>query len=249
MINFEEFDELGDIEIQEDRVEPSAKIDHSGIYPMEIKMAYFTESKNGAKAIVFNFEGENGEYYRHTEYFTNREGKPYYLGGRNKDKKLPLPGYTKLLKYSTVITGNKDAWRKTDETKYPIYDFDKKEEVETNITYVPEFVGKVVQLAIREVIEDKEAYNTASGKYEPTGDVKTVFRMENMLDGPTGKTAKELEANLEPSYKEKFLKLIAEKPVSNEATKAAVEAKAKKTVSGEASTADDPFSLGEEIPF
>jgi len=205
-------DNINNVELQVDKVNDSKWIKNSGIYTTEIEMAYMMESKGGAKGISLHFVTEKGEKYNKDIYMTNKKGSPYYIDKQTKEQRL-LPGANDVIKYCELITGKRDAYNVTEDTIYPVWDKESKGEIDKTVSSVVPLIGKIVQLALRETVEDKTALNSGSGNWEPTGDTKIVIEIAAMLDGVTGKTLGEKTAGLESTYKDKFLNKIAEDPI------------------------------------
>lgn len=142
---------------EEDRIftgRPEAK--ESGVYPAMIDVAYLTESKGGAVALNVVFKGTE-EDFTHKEAFYIMSGRAkgrtnYYTKG---GKRLGLPGYNAANSLSEIVTGKKLGQNTPEEKVVKLWDFEKREEVPTTVPVYTDFTGKVVNLGLVKVIENK----------------------------------------------------------------------------------------------
>lgn len=207
-----DFSKFGDVELQDDKISDAKWLKKSGLYTAEIEMAYLGEADSGAQKLALNFVTEAGEKFSKDVYFTNKKGGTTYIDKKTKKEEL-LPGMLEVMKYSELVAGDKSALNTTEPLLYQVYDKEKKGDVEKEVQSVVGLTGKVVQLALRETVEDTTVRNSATGDYEKNGETKIVLQIAAMLDGATGKSLSEKKGGLESTYKGKFLNVIAENPI------------------------------------
>lgn len=159
------------------------------IYPAHIKMAYATQSAQGARAIFFEFDLGAGQTYRETIYFTNKKGENYYIT-ENK-KKAPLPGFTTVDELCMLATEDPLALQETEDKTVKVYDADAKKELPKSVPVLVNLLGKEVSLGLVKFIEDKTVKNQTTGEYEPNGETVERNRIEKTFHTATKLTVPE----------------------------------------------------------
>jgi len=160
-VDQEETDFLGGFQVKE-----------SGLYPMEIDLAYMGLSRNGAKTLNLVFK-KGREELRQTIYVTNNKAKgqlPYYLDKATKVKR-PLPGMSLANAIAELTVGKKMSDLKIEEKLIKLYDFEKSKEVDTKVDVIMDLLGEEVILGLRKQIVDKNVKND-SGEYVPSGETR-----------------------------------------------------------------------------
>lgn len=201
------FENLGmDNDIQQEKdVLGGSRTLETAIYDFEIKMAYVTVSKGGAKAVNLTLETATKQTLRSTIYITNKEGKNFYVDKQNQ--KNYLPGFS-LINNLAALTAEKFLQNITPEDKViPIYDFDQKKELPTKVPVLVELLGKRVSAAVFKEVVDKTAKQT-DGSYAPTGETREQNEIDKFFHIDSGLTVAELTAK---ATEAKFKQLWADK--------------------------------------
>lgn len=141
------------LEESQDRLGGFSPFD-SAIYAGKIKYAYAGTSSGGSTfvALVVNIDGKE---YRETFYVTNKKGENFYLNPQDKNKKVPLPGFTVIDDICLIASGEPLANQETEDKVINIYDFDQKKEVPTTVPMLTGLIGKDIKLGILKQLENK----------------------------------------------------------------------------------------------
>lgn len=190
-----------DVERNEDRAGGFHRLD-SDIYKAVIKTAYLGSSTGGAHSITFIFD-ISGQEYRETLFFTNREGKIYYLN-QNK-KKVQLPGYS-IFKNIAVITCGKEPNKLVPEEKViKLWDFETSSDQLKSVPVITEFSGKEVALGIIKELVNKRKKNE-SGNYVEVPEYNEVNRITAVFHPEKKLTVNEAMDHKEPKFWDDWLK-------------------------------------------
>jgi serine/threonine-protein kinase RIO1 len=151
---------------------------NSGLYPMTIDLAYLGETPKGAKSVTLHFKAADGskKNFRNTIYLTSGKAKGqlhYYLGGKNKDKKIILPDRQKAEQLSQITTGKEFSKLETELKTIKLWNFDAKAEVPTEVEVVTELLNKQILLGVRKIHRNKRIQD-ANGKWEDGPEAETV---------------------------------------------------------------------------
>jgi ribosomal 50S subunit-recycling heat shock protein len=173
----------------------------SGVYDAIIKMAYITQAKSGA--IGFNVLLENSQGKELKECFYIKSGKAkgnktYYT----KDgKDYPLPGYSVANSLCVAATGmSLPKCMATHETKtINVYDPAAGKEVPAERPVIMAVHNKPIKVAVHQITEDKNKKNDATGKYESTGETRTVNECK-FFGNTEGFTADEITNKKEAKF-------------------------------------------------
>lgn len=209
---FDGVNKSANVEEEKDRVKGSGGgALPSNIYNLVVKYAYGHVAKSGAKAInlvleVFDNEGKSTERtFRQQEYFMSGDKKGNKTFYTKDGKDYNLPGFTLLNDLCMVATG-KGLFEQTVEMKtIPVYDFEKKEEVSTEVEMLTSLCGKPVAGCVLEQIQDKTQKND-QGDYIPTGETRTINIADKFLDAQERKTAVERKNGIAADFKDQWLK-------------------------------------------
>jgi len=212
-------------EVEEQKVSKvSSWIKDSGAYTVEITMMRFKESKGGATGFVMEMETEDGARITKEEWFTNKEGGTQYVV---KDKKtgMPqlddsgkqvmkdLPGMSALKSISKAVTGNPMAFMTTVKKVVPIYDYESKGNVDTEVDVASEFIGKTIEILVEHTLSDKTELNKSTNKYEPVAKVQQSREIVAFVDPVTHKTFSEAEAGKDADAYKQFMENIEANPI------------------------------------
>ena len=186
----------------------------SDIYNLIIKYAYAKKAKSGALGVHVLLQAANGEHknreLRITEYVTSGDAKgnkTYYEkktdGGATEQ--FALPGFT-LIDSLALLTANKSILQCAAEKRtIKLYDYDKKNEVPTEVDMFVELVNKGVCGCVLHRIEDKNSKNTQTGEYEPTGQTYATNVVDKFLAAADRRTVAEIQNNIPADFKDRWL--------------------------------------------
>lgn len=208
-------------EVEEQQVrEATSWIKASGAYDVQVTMFRFKQSDGGANGFVIEMVSGDGEKIVQEDWFSSKAGDTTYAV-KDRKTKIPtgerkdLPGMAKLKAISRALTGDALAFMKTEKKIVGIYNFDKKEDVDTEVDVFTEAVGKEVKILVQRTMEDKSALNPATGKYEGTHEYRNINEIVSWADVATGKTFSELAAGGEAKALAAFTKNIEKTPVKD----------------------------------
>ena len=214
-----EIDETIEVEEQTVRKEITW-IKDTGAYTVAVSMFRFGESDGGAQFFEITLETKDGAKISEKEYFSSKAGKTTYavkdratgaLTGDHKD----LPGMAKLKSISRSLTGDPVDWMKNSETKIiPIYNFDKKADIDTECTVFVGALGQEAEILVQRTLYDKDEPN-AAGKYVPVAKVVARSEIVAWLDPVTHKTYSESASGSEAKSYEQFQANLASNPVKD----------------------------------
>jgi hypothetical protein len=132
---------------------------NSGLYKMLIDVAYETKSAGGAIGIVLHLKSADPNervQHRETLYVTSKAGLNYYLGGKNKDKKILLPGMQLFQQICKIcVPGTKPDELIQEKKTIKVWNNEMKAEVPTEVDFIPELKDKPLYVGIVRVKENK----------------------------------------------------------------------------------------------
>lgn len=163
----------------------------SGAYTGTIKAAYAGQSNSGARSVtlVLGLEGQ-AQDYTETIYVTKRTGENYFLGGTNKDKKIPLPGFVTIDDLCLVTTNKSLAEQVTEDKVMNVYDPEAKKELPKSVPMLTGLIGKQATFGIIKAKENKNEKGS-DGNYHPTPEVRETNSIEKIFHYPTNMTVVE----------------------------------------------------------
>ncbi len=173
----------------------------SDVYDFNIEMVYLTAADSGAIAANLVLKDDKGEY-RETIYISNKNGENFYYkkdkDGNLTDEKILLPGY-QLLNSIALLTVEKEFDELESEEKVVrLYDFEERKELPKTVEHLPELVGQPIKVAIIDILENKNAKNDATNKYEATAETREINQIEFVAHQESGATVTELRQDKEP---------------------------------------------------
>lgn len=198
----------------------STWIKESGAFIVVITMFRFKQSDNGANGYVMEMETEDGAKIVQEDWFSSRAGDTTYAVTDRKTKmptgeRADLPGMAKLKGISRAITGDALAFMKTEPKIVPIYNYDKKDDIDTKVEVATEFIGRPIMVLTERTLEDKTKKNPASGDYEPVAEVKAFNEILAWVDPTNHKTFSENAASKEAATYDKFMERIEASPIND----------------------------------
>lgn len=147
------------VEETEERVGGGSFVRESGIYTMNIKLAYAGASDGGAQNITFVFD--DGKEFRTTVYYTDRNGNNFYhpkkpnSQERDTTKKVFLPGFETVNDICILATDKGLKEQNTEEKVVNLWDKDAKRELPKSVHVLVDLLGKSIDLAILKTLENK----------------------------------------------------------------------------------------------
>lgn len=187
------------LEEKEDRIGGGSWVRETGVYDMEIKVAYAGKSQKGAQFVDFTFinngDGGDGKEYRETFYVTNQKGENWFAAkdkeGKPTGKKRALPGFEHVNDIC-LVTCEKELSEMADEEKtVNVWDPDAKKQLPKSVPVLVELTGKRVFLAIQKSTENKT--QNVNGTYEPIADTRDVNTVEKVAHHPSKMTVLEAQ--------------------------------------------------------
>ena len=192
------------VEIEEATDSLGGSIIESGLYNATIKVAYHKLADSGANAIVFQFALDNGREFTSTEFITSgkEKGCKHYYTDKNGNNKF-LPGFTVAEDIAQFAADNSIFDLDAEEKVLPIYNYELKKDVPTQVNVYTCLAGKKVQLGILNKKENKSVKGN-DGSYVKTADTRNVNEI-NKVFNEDGFTQSELRAHLDaPVFKNKW---------------------------------------------
>ena len=183
----------------------------SAIYPMTVKMAYGTYSKEKALALNLVLGSEDGKELKQQFWLTSNETKGclnYYMAkdpqtGKNTIKKY-LPGFELANALCIMTLGKKISEVGTEEKTIMLYDYAAKKEVPTAVNMITELLGKQVFVGVIKQLVNKRVKHPTTGEYVSITDTKEENEIDKFFHYPSGLTITEAKAKGEPKFKEQW---------------------------------------------
>lgn len=196
-----------DIKGNEDRL-GGFRIHESDIYPAEIVLAYFGESKGGARMMNYEVKLPDGSKFSWVEYVTSGRDKGQKNYSEKDGEKSYLPGYIRANAIANMCAG-KDLDKLSFEDKtLKLYNYDAKAEVPTPAKVAVELIGKTVYLGIHKVLTNKSVKGMKDGKeaWLRTAETKEENIVDKVFHYPKKLTLSEaVEKAEEPKFFDQWL--------------------------------------------
>ena len=232
-------DETQEVEEQVVRQE-SSWIDQTGAYVAEVKGFYFGESAKGANFFEVQLETADGAKIKEREYFSSQAGSTTYdvkdrSTGAPTGEKKDLPGMARLKSVSRALTGNPLGWMSAEKKIIPIYDFNKKADIDTEVNVFVAAIGLPVELLVQRTLYDRDIKDPKTGNYVPSNQVVARSEIVGWLNPLSHKTWSEDNANLDAKSYETFMDNLKKNPIKDKR-------KLSKNTSPEAPKSTEPTS-------
>lgn len=183
-----------DIADEKDSVGGS-RVRESGLYPMNISLAYLTKSNGGALALNLHLKDADGEV-RQQLWVTSGDAK----GNKNyyeKDGvKNYLPGFNMANSLALLTVGKEISTLDTEDKVVNLYSFDAKAEVPTKVPMLMDLVGKEILVGLIKQTVDKNVKNDA-GEYVASGETRDENEVDKFFRASDRKTTAEIRAQAE----------------------------------------------------
>lgn len=203
MFNMNDINIANDVAAEEDKL-GGFELLESGVYQATIEYAYGHISSGGAQAISVAFKvGKDGYSLNRTFYITNKKKEAYYTD--KSGQKHFLPGFNLANALVYAATGKELPNVEIAERTLPIYDFNQRKEVPTQVQALIELAGAKVALGIQKVRANKRV-KLQDGSYGESNE-ETFFneidRVFTLQDGNV-LTLQEAKANAAPEFAAKW---------------------------------------------
>lgn len=166
----------------------------SGLYGLNIKVAYVTTSSGGAIAMnaVFDYQGKE---VRQQFWMTSGTAKGCKNTYTKDGKEYYLPGFLTANSLALLTVGKEISQLDLEEKTIKLYDFESKSEVPTKVQVFTELTGQEIIAGIQKQTVDKNVDSgqvdehgkkiyVASGETRDINEVVKFFRAEDGLTVP-----------------------------------------------------------------
>ena len=185
----------------------------TNVYPMKVKVAYFTTAASGAVAI--NLQGDvDGKEVRQQFWVLSGNDK----GNKNtytKDgKEYYLPSFLTANSLALLTVGKELSQLDVEKKVIKLYDFEAKEERPTEVDVLVELTGQLIQAGIQKQTVDKNEKGD-DGKYHPTGETREINEIVKFFRYDDGLTVPEIEKGVtEAKFKDDWVAKWAGKVIN-----------------------------------
>lgn len=173
------------------------------LYKGNIKLAYLAIHESKAKGIVFEFDLGGGKTLKIEQIISTKEGKNTFVNSKTK-KTAPLAGFTVVDDICTVTTGKGLKGQPTEQKMVKVYNYDKKEDVPTQVHVLTDLIGKEVGLAVVKKVENKQ--KKVDGVYVATSEKVTRNDIYKVVYPNTGATVNETAEKKDPTWAANWVK-------------------------------------------
>lgn len=183
----------------------------SGLYDMDIDVAYFTTSEGGAMALNLTLK-HDGSDTKQQLWVTGGDAKGnknYYLDKNDATKKHYLPGFNQANALCLLSVGKDLAAVAQDceDKVVGIYDFDLKKDVPTKVKMLMPLLNQKITVGMLKQTVDKTTKSgevDANGRpiYTPTGETRDENEIDKMFQYESKKTVAEIRAEAEATFYE-----------------------------------------------
>lgn len=173
----------------------------SGLYPMIVDVAYAEKTDKGSQAIHIHFKSadkNSNMKYRKTLYVTSGDEKgnlPYYLGGKNKDKKITLPDMQMFEQICKICVPDIKPEDLVEERKtIKLWNYEMKAEVPTEVDALTDLLNKKLLVGLRVVRQNKRAPKEPGSKIYVDTNEPVEFTELHRVFYPDGFSVEEKQA-------------------------------------------------------
>lgn len=190
-----------DIADEKDSVGGS-RIRESGLYPLNISLAYLTKSTGGALALNLVLKDEDGDV-RQQVWITNRNGGNTYKDKKGDDQYLP--GFNMANSLCLLTLGKEISTLDTEDKVINLYNFETKGDVPTKVDMIVDLLGKDILVGLLKQTVDKNIANPAfdqskpehkdtNPKYIPSGETREENEVDKFFRAEDRMTSSEIRA-------------------------------------------------------
>jgi len=173
----------------------------SGLYKMVIDVAYKGKSAGGATSINLHLKSADPNeraQLRQTLWVVSKAGKNYFMGGKNKDKKIALPDMQTFDQICKICVPGTQPDELIEEKKtIKLWDNEKRAEVPTEVDYLPELKGKALFAGIRKCRENRRVPKEPGSKEYVDSNEERVFSELHRVFHVDGFSTEEKHAGVE----------------------------------------------------
>lgn len=182
-------------DIQEDQDSLGGSLRDSGLVELTVQAAYIDVSDKGSYSFNLIGKDDKGSEYRETLWITNKNGENFY---EYNGEKRYLPGFNVANAIALLTTGYSLAdLDDPEEKKVEVWDFDEGKMVLKDKDCLPQLNGEKILVGILKEVIDKTKLNEGTGKYEPTGETRTVNVIDKVFHAETRMTVAEIRDDAE----------------------------------------------------
>lgn len=131
----------------------------SGLYKMVIDVAYTSTSKGGAEAINIHFKSADpsvNAQLRQTLWVVSKAGNNFFMGGKNKDKKIALPDMQTFDQICKIcVPGTKPDELVVEQKTIKLWNPETRSETPQEVPTLPELKDKAIYVGVRACKENK----------------------------------------------------------------------------------------------
>ena len=178
----------------------------TGVYNMNIDVAFEGKSSGGATQIMLHLKGD-GAFLRIPIIVTTTAGKT--TGKPNAEGVVnDIPGFTMGNTLCHIVTGKElaDAAESIETKVIKLYDWEAGKEVDTKVPMIMDLVNKPVTLGITRLVRNK-MFKNDDGQWvkDPSGATKTTNRIDKIFRAEDGLSLTEIRAEAtEPAFRDKW---------------------------------------------
>lgn len=145
----------------------------SDLYRGKVKMAYLVVHESKAQGIAFEFD-ISGKTFKTEQIVRTKAGKNYFINTQTK-LKAPLGGFTVVDDICTILTGKGLKGQNTEQKVVKVFNFDKKEDVPTQVHVLVDLIDKEIGIAVIKKLENKSKKEGEgeAAKYVATSETTT----------------------------------------------------------------------------
>ena len=168
----------------------------SGLYNMNVSLAYLKTANSGALALSLELKSDAGQIVRQDLWMTSgtaKGGKNYY----EKDgEKFYLPGFIMANSLALLTLGKEIGQLETEPKVINLYSSEAKAEVPTKVDMFTDLLGKDIIAGIIRQTVDKNVKDGA-GNYVPSGETRDENEIDKFFRTRDRKTTAEVRAQAE----------------------------------------------------
>ena len=170
----------------------------SGLYAVNVSLAYLNKSQGGALGLTLHLKTEAGREVRQTLWMTSGTAK----GCKNyyEDKqgiKHYLPGFIHANALALLTTGKEISALDTETKVVNAYSPEAKAEVPTKVEMIMDLLGKDIIVGLIKQTVDKLKKNEATGIYDPTGETRDENEIDKFFRAKDRMTTAEIRGQAE----------------------------------------------------
>ena len=169
----------------------------SDIYNTTINMIYTRTTDNGARYVCMTLKNEDGREIRVEDMLINSgnaKGNKNFYETKSGERRYHS-GYTLINHLAMLTAGKHLSDLDTEEKVIKLWNYKSRSEEPTKVPVIAELLDKPISAAIFKKIEDKTAFDEASGNYLPTGETRTFNEVDKFFRASDKMTVSELKAS------------------------------------------------------